>query len=105
MPGGLVVDGARLLADLASLAEEGRTVAPPGALSGAPGGVAAGAPAGAAAGAPMASGGWTRPALGDADARARAKVIARMRAAGMAVRHDEVGNVRARRRGRRPELP
>jgi hydantoinase/carbamoylase family amidase len=46
-----------------------------------------------------ASGGITRPALTKVDAEARAYVISRMRAIGLEVRHDEVGNVRARRRG------
>ena len=45
-------------------------------------------------------GGMTRRALSREDAEARSYVMERMRAAGLDVRHDEVGNVRARRRGR-----
>src|SRR4051812_21286770 len=45
-------------------------------------------------------GGITRKALSEEDARARAYVAERMRAAGLEVRHDEVGNLRARRRAR-----
>src|SRR3989442_327722 len=69
----LTVDGQRLLQDLAELAQHGRT----------PGGA-----------------GWTRPALTEADARARRLVKDRLLALGLAVRHDEVGNLRARREGR-----
>jgi N-carbamoyl-L-amino-acid hydrolase len=46
-----------------------------------------------------ATGGITRKALTREDADARRYVIERMRAVGLEVRHDEVGNVRARRRG------
>jgi allantoate deiminase len=67
----LSVDGARLLADLAELARHGRSDA-----------------------------GWTRPALTPSDAAARRYLIGRMEAAGLSVRHDEVGNLRARRPGR-----
>ncbi|MSP60731.1 MAG: Zn-dependent hydrolase [Myxococcales bacterium] len=45
------------------------------------------------------SGGWTRPALSEADAAARRIVIARLAALGLEIRHDEVGNLRARRPG------
>jgi allantoate deiminase len=47
-----------------------------------------------------ADGGITRKALSAEDAAARRYVIERMRAAGLEVRHDQVGNLRARRRGR-----
>jgi beta-ureidopropionase / N-carbamoyl-L-amino-acid hydrolase len=47
-----------------------------------------------------ADGGITRKALSREDAQARAYVAERMRAAGLEVRHDEVGNLRARRRTR-----
>ncbi len=67
----LRVDGERLLGDLAELARHGR----------APGG------------------GWTRPALSPADAAARRYVIERGRALGLAIAHDEVGNLRMRRAG------
>jgi allantoate deiminase len=43
-------------------------------------------------------GGITRKALSREDAEARGYVAERMRAAGLDVRHDEVGNLRARRR-------
>jgi allantoate deiminase len=68
----LTIDRERLLADLDALAQMGR------------------AP----------DGGITRRALSREDADARAYVAARMKAAGMEVRHDEVGNLRALRRGR-----
>jgi hydantoinase/carbamoylase family amidase len=45
-------------------------------------------------------GGITRRALSREDAEARAFVAERMRAAGLDVRHDEVGNLRGRRRAR-----
>ena len=45
-----------------------------------------------------ADGGITRKALSREDAEARAYVAERMRAAGLDVRHDEVGNLRGRRR-------
>jgi allantoate deiminase len=45
-------------------------------------------------------GGITRKALSREDAEARAYVAGRMRAAGLEVRHDEVGNLRGRRRAR-----
>ncbi|MDB4965380.1 MAG: amidase, hydantoinase/carbamoylase family [Myxococcales bacterium] len=45
-------------------------------------------------------GGITRRALSREDAAARAYVADRMRAAGLEVRHDEVGNLRGRRKGR-----
>jgi allantoate deiminase len=45
-------------------------------------------------------GGITRKALSVEDAQARGYVAERMRAAGLDVRHDEVGNLRARRRAR-----
>ncbi|MGZ3408543.1 MAG: M20/M25/M40 family metallo-hydrolase, partial [Polyangia bacterium] len=45
-------------------------------------------------------GGITRKALSREDAEARAYVAGRMRAAGLDVRHDEVGNLRGRRRAR-----
>jgi allantoate deiminase len=45
-------------------------------------------------------GGITRKALSVEDAQARAYVAGRMREAGLDVRHDEVGNLRARRRAR-----
>ncbi|HEY2744415.1 MAG TPA: Zn-dependent hydrolase [Polyangia bacterium] len=45
-------------------------------------------------------GGITRKALSRQDAEARAYVAGRMRAAGLDVRHDEVGNLRGRRRAR-----
>src|SRR5438046_7657577 len=67
----IAVDGERLLGDLAELARHGR----------APGG------------------GWTRPALSPADAAARRYVAERGRALGLAVAHDEVGNLRMRRAG------
>ncbi|HZS36324.1 MAG TPA: Zn-dependent hydrolase [Polyangia bacterium] len=69
----LAIDRDRLLADLRALGEIGRG----------------------------ADGGITRRALSVEDAEARRYVIERMRAAGLDVRHDRVGNVRARRRGRR----
>ena len=47
-----------------------------------------------------ADGGITRKALSREDADARAYVAERMRAAGLEVRHDEVGNLRARRKAR-----
>jgi allantoate deiminase len=72
----LTVDGDRLLGDLAALAEHGRDAR-----------------------------GWTRPALTEADAGARRYMIDRMWEAGLAVRHDQVGNVRARRSGRDPAAP
>jgi allantoate deiminase len=50
-------------------------------------------------------GGITRKALTKEDAEARAYVAGRMRQAGMEVRHDEVGNLRGVRRGRREEAP
>jgi allantoate deiminase len=46
-----------------------------------------------------ADGGITRKALSREDADARRYVIDRLRAAGLEVRHDQVGNVRARRAG------
>src|SRR4051812_39072411 len=46
-------------------------------------------------------GGITRRALSKEDAQARAYVAERMRSAGLEVRHDEVGNLRGRRRARR----
>jgi hydantoinase/carbamoylase family amidase len=51
------------------------------------------------------SGGWTRPALSEADAQARGYVREEMRAMGLAVVHDEVGNLIGRRRGARDEAP
>lgn len=66
------IDGARLLADLEALGKIGLG----------------------------SDGGITRRALSPEDAAARAYVAERMRAAGLEVRHDEVGNLRARRRGR-----
>ncbi len=45
-------------------------------------------------------GGITRRALSREDAEARAYVAGRMRAAGLDVRHDEVGNLRGRRKAR-----
>jgi allantoate deiminase len=66
------IDEARLLADLAHLATIGRG----------------------------ADGGITRKALSPEDAAARSYVAERMRAAGLTVRHDEVGNLRGRRAGR-----
>lgn len=69
------VDGEQLLLDLARLSEHGR------ASSG---------------------GGWTRPALSESDARARRIVADRLAALGLSIRHDEVGNLRARRAGRDP---
>jgi hydantoinase/carbamoylase family amidase len=68
----LVVDGERLVRDLEELAQFGRSE----------------------------GGGWTRPALSEADAAARRIVAERFRKMGMEVRHDEVGNLRARRKGR-----
>ena len=50
-------------------------------------------------------GGWTRPALSLADAQARAYVRAEMLAMGLAVGHDEVGNLIGRRRGARDDAP
>jgi N-carbamoyl-L-amino-acid hydrolase len=50
-------------------------------------------------------GGITRRALSVEDATARRYVIERMRSAGLAVRFDEVGNVRARRPGKRDTAP
>ncbi len=47
-----------------------------------------------------ADGGITRKALSPEDAEARRYVAERMRAAGLDVRHDEVGNLRGRRRDR-----
>jgi allantoate deiminase len=47
-----------------------------------------------------ADGGITRRALSNEDAEARSYVAERMRAAGLDVRHDEVGNLRARRPAR-----
>ncbi|HEX4456324.1 MAG TPA: hypothetical protein VIA18_00060, partial [Polyangia bacterium] len=47
-----------------------------------------------------ADGGITRRALSREDAEARGYVAERMRAAGMDVRHDQVGNLRARRPAR-----
>jgi allantoate deiminase len=47
-----------------------------------------------------ADGGITRKALSREDAAARAYVADRMRAAGLDVRHDEVGNLRGRRKAR-----
>ena len=66
------IDRERLLADLEVLAQLGRG----------------------------ADGGITRRALSQEDAAARAHVARRMRAAGLEVRHDEVGNLRGRRRAR-----
>jgi hydantoinase/carbamoylase family amidase len=71
------VDRGKLLADLAALGEIGRG----------------------------ADGGITRRALSVEDRDARNHVIARMRAAGLEVRHDEVGNVRARRPGKQDIAP
>ncbi len=50
-------------------------------------------------------GGWTRPALSQADAQARAYVREEMLAMGLAVGHDDVGNLIGRRRGARDEAP
>ncbi|HKA92066.1 MAG TPA: Zn-dependent hydrolase [Haliangiales bacterium] len=50
-------------------------------------------------------GGWTRPALSPADAQARAYVREEMLAMGLAVVHDEVGNLIGRRRGARDDAP
>jgi allantoate deiminase len=72
MSGPLAVDQERLLADLAHLGKIGLG----------------------------ADGGITRKALSREDADARAYVAERMRAAGLDVRHDEVGNLRARRRAK-----
>src|SRR6185312_17529534 len=47
-----------------------------------------------------ADGGITRKALSREDGAARAYVADRMRAAGLDVRHDEVGNLRGRRKAR-----
>src|SRR5262245_41241017 len=73
----LAVDGDRLLADLAELARHGRA----------------------------SGGGWTRPALSPADAAARRYVAERGRALGLAVAHDEVGNLRMRRAGADARAP
>ena len=51
------------------------------------------------------SGGWTRTALSVADADARGYVAHRLRTLGLDIRHDEVGNLRARRPGRTPDAP
>ena len=59
------VDGAVLSRDLAALAEFGRDP----------------------------TGGWTRPALTPSDAQARRYVAGRMRAIGMTLTHDQVGNL------------
>ena len=50
-------------------------------------------------------GGITRKALSREDAEARRYVADRLRQAGLDVRHDEVGNLRAIRRGRREGAP
>src|SRR5262249_59313858 len=50
-------------------------------------------------------GGWTRPALSPADAQARAYIREEMLAMGLAVAHDEVGNLIGRRRGARDDAP
>ena len=71
------IDSAKLLADLAALGEIGRDV----------------------------DGGITRRALSPEDRDARRYVMARMSEAGLEVRHDEVGNVRALRRGRTDSPP
>ena len=75
-PPTLVLDGDRIVSDLAALAEHGRSP----------------------------SGGWTRQALSPSDAAARRIVIERARAMGLEVRRDEVGNLHARLVGREPEL-
>jgi allantoate deiminase len=69
----ITIDRERLLSDLDQLAKIGRG----------------------------ADGGITRRALTFEDAQARRYVIDRLRGAGLDVRHDEVGNVRALRRGKR----
>jgi hydantoinase/carbamoylase family amidase len=68
----LAIDRKQLLADLEQLARIGRDPS---------------------------TGGITRKALTREDAEARAYVAGRMRAAGLEVGHDEVGNLRGRRRG------
>lgn len=73
----LVLDGERLARDLAAIAEHGRDP----------------------------NGGLTRPALGPADAAARAYVRDQMRALGLTIAHDEVGNLIGRRTGVEPNAP
>ncbi|MFI5289500.1 MAG: M20/M25/M40 family metallo-hydrolase, partial [Polyangia bacterium] len=73
----LAIDRDRLLADLTALGKIGRG----------------------------SDGGISRRALSAEDAEARRYVAGRMREAGLEVRHDEVGNLRGTRAGRRLDAP